>query len=107
MRSGFDTFLLIYIAVFFVLEAVLLRRRTWLGRAMLGKCLALALLFGYAAVAPFWTGMTKAEWFVLGVGVTVTEMLRTVLAVAITAAVVALIWFRTHGLDPFEHEQVA
>ena len=103
MRSGVDTFLLTYIAVFFVLEAVLLRRRTWLGRAMLAKCLALALLFGYAAAAPFWPGMTDAEW--MGVGM--TEILRVVLAVGVTAAVVALVWYRTHGFIPFEDEQVA
>ena len=105
MRSGFDTFLLAYIAAFFVLEAVLLRRRTWLGRAMLVKCVALASLFAFAAAAPFWGWLTDAHWTVLGEDVTPTVVLRVMLATAITAAVSTLLWYRIHGIPYFEDEQ--
>ena len=104
MRSAFDTFLLAYIAAFFVLESVLLRRRSWLGRAMLAKCIALASLFAFAAATPFWPALGATHWIVLGHDLTPASVLRAMLATAITAAVGTLVWYRVHGIPYFEED---
>ena len=51
-RWWYDTLLVAFIIVFFVLEAFLLFRRSRLGWAMTGKCVALVAIFSYSLLNP-------------------------------------------------------
>lgn len=89
-RSLADTLLLAWVACFFLLEGALLKRRTWLGWVMLAKCLALAAIFAYAVAVGLHHPLREVAW--LG------GVIRLGLALAVTAAVAGLIWYRVRGI---------
>ena len=72
-------FVLLYIAVFCLLEALLLRRQSRLGRAMAASRWAMAARFGLAAARRLWPGIE--DWDAVQV------LSRLVVAATVTWAV--------------------
>lgn len=83
-RAWYDVLLLAYLALFFWGEALLLRRETRLGWAMLGKCLFLGTLFAYVAAVTVIQGNIVWCWCLFGDPVLMG--LRLGVAVALTWA---------------------
>ena len=80
---------LLYIAVFCVLEAEMLRRQTRLGRAMAASRWAMAAMFGLAAARRLWPGIE--DWD------TVQSLSRLAVAATLTWAVWELLRARLGG----------
>jgi hypothetical protein len=81
-KPWYDIALGIYLIVFFLLEAHLLRRNTALGWTMTSKCLALSALFTYALLVPFIPNlrgnpfMALKVWLALSLTFAILAMLR-------------------------------
>jgi hypothetical protein len=93
-RAWYDVALLAYVALFFALESILLIRETRLGWAMLSKCLALGVLFGYAAFYTIAYGTIIWCWCLIGDPIVMA--LRVFIAVALTWAIAEMLRGNIH-----------
>lgn len=86
VREWYDTGLIAYIVVFFLIELAMLVRTTRLAWALSLKCTAFALIWAYALVAPYYPTFAQNDW--------VLTTLRFLLASALTWTVFELAYNR-------------